>query len=190
MPAFDNIETEANEFTESEYERLGELPYDENEIDMSASAERAQEAGFEYFSALSSVRQTFLNLSVAALFHMFEQQLLCFHRRQVLHPSEENDIARIRTSELKKRLLSAGIDIESLQSWKDIHELELVANSVKHAEGRSSEELQGLRPDLFVRQALSYPTATNSCVEVSKRLGPFGVTVTMSSMRMPNSPGM
>lgn len=153
LPTFAKIEQEADGVAEDEFKRLGSMPGD-SETDMGSLSEQAQEAGVAHYDALESVRQTIINLSTAALFHIFEQQLLFFHRRQVLHPAEENDISKIRTDELKRRLLSGGIDIESLQSWKDIYELQLIANSVKHAEGRSSEELQGLRKDLFTHPVL------------------------------------
>jgi hypothetical protein len=43
-----------------------------------------------------------------------------------------------------------GVDVARLASWKKIEELRLVANVIKHTEGRSSDELLALRPDLFV----------------------------------------
>jgi len=42
-----------------------------------------------------------------------------------------------------------GIDLSSLPSWGIIDELRLVANSVKHAEGKSAMQLRELRPELF-----------------------------------------
>jgi hypothetical protein len=75
---------------------------------------------------------------------------LYFHREQVLKSEEEDNISKIEFSEFKKILKSEGVDIESLKSWSKINELKLVADSVKHAEGRSSEELKKLRLDLFI----------------------------------------
>jgi hypothetical protein len=42
-----------------------------------------------------------------------------------------------------------ALDVETLPSWPTIHELRLVANAIKHAEGWSVKELEKLRPDLF-----------------------------------------
>jgi hypothetical protein len=41
-----------------------------------------------------------------------------------------------------------------LPSWPVLNELRLVANSVKHAEGGSADELRKLRPDLFQHPAV------------------------------------
>lgn len=85
---------------------------------------------------------------------MFEQQVFLFHRKQVLHPEEENNIKLINREEFKKRLASFGISIEALSAWSKVKELEVVANAVKHAEGRSADELRSLRPDLFDHPAI------------------------------------
>lgn len=155
LPTFADVEKEADEVAQAEYKRLGSLSDDEYTArDMGDAAEQALEAGLTYYQALEDIRQSLMNLATVALYHIFEQQLLFFHRRQVLHPSEEDDNAKLRVGELKKRLLDSGIDIESLGSWSKVNELRLVANSVKHAEGTSSEQLRDLRPDLFVDPSL------------------------------------
>jgi hypothetical protein len=48
------------------------------------------------------------------------------------------------------RLLTHDIDIESFANWPKLQELRLLANTVKHAEGKSSSELMKIRPDLFI----------------------------------------
>lgn len=155
LPTFVDVDKEADEVAQAEYERLGSLPAGEYTAwDMGDIAEQALEAGLSHYQALEGVRQSVLNLAAAALYHMFEQQLLLFHRRQVLHSSEEDSIPKLKMRELKKRLLDGGLDIESLESWSKVNELRLVANSVKHAEGTSSEQLRKLRPDLFVDPSL------------------------------------
>jgi hypothetical protein len=149
-PTFANIEQEADGVAQAEFERLGHMPAEDDNIwDMSDIAEKAQEAGLNHYQAITNVHQGIINLSVAALYHLFEQQLLLFHRRQVLHTSEENVITLINLEEFKGRLSEGGLDLENLSSWPRINELRLVANSVKHAEGKSTERLRKLRPDLF-----------------------------------------
>ena len=150
LPTFDNIEKEADDLAEAEYKRLGNLPASGEETwDMGDAAEIAQEAGFAYYEAATKARQSIINMSVASLYHILEQQLLLFHRRQVLNKTEGDDIKKINFKELIKRLLDDGIDITSLKTWVKIDELRLSANSVKHAEGDSSKRLKQLRPDVF-----------------------------------------
>ena len=41
------------------------------------------------------------------------------------------------------------LDPKALPDWKTIDEMRLVANTVKHAEGKSAEELREIRPESF-----------------------------------------
>ena len=155
IPTFANIEQEAEELAQAEYERMGSLPVaDDTIIDMADIAEKAQEVGIIYYETISDIRQAIINLGAVGLYHTFEQQLLFFHRRQVLHPSEENIKSEINIDELKKRLLGGGVDITSLKSWPKVDELRLSANSIKHAEGSAVEQLRKRRPDLFEHPVL------------------------------------
>jgi hypothetical protein len=153
MPAFDSIEIEAERCVEAEYERLiswGGSP----DADLSQIAELAQNRGLEHYSGLAAVKQSLINLSVVSLYHLFEQQLMLFHRKQVLHPTEENDIRLMNFKEIRDRLKRCGIDLSGLCSWRSVDELRLVANTIKHGEGGSAQELRNHRPDLFVHPVL------------------------------------
>lgn len=147
------MEVEAEIAAEEEWQKMMNQAAGEY-VNAGTLAEQAQEIGISTYLTLEAVRQSIVNLAAAALYHMFEQQILLFHRRQVLHPSEENIQKLINMKEFKKRLSDTGIDYETLPSWKKVYELRLVANVVKHAEGRSAEELRTLRPDLFEHPAL------------------------------------
>ena len=153
LPSFGQVDSEAESVAEEEYNRLGSLLGDED-ADMADAADRAQEAGLAYYEAMTAVEQTVLNVTVVALHHLFEQQLLSFHRRQVLHRAEEDDANLINLHEMRTRLKSGGVHIETLPSWPKVDELRVVANAVKHAEGDSAERLRMLRPDLLVHPVL------------------------------------
>lgn len=150
LPTFESLEAEAQQVSDTEWERLGHIVNPEY-ADESQLAEQAYEIGVEYFMSMDGVRQSLINLVVMALYHLFEQQLLLFHRRQVLHPTEENDKKLINTAEFKARLSTAGVEITSLSAWPKVEELRVVANTIKHAEGTSADNLRQLRPDLFNR---------------------------------------
>lgn len=149
LPTFDDIENEAEKVTEQEWDKLCSSCFSPD-IDPSDLAEKARDAGVDHYMMLSGVKQALLNVSVTTLYHLFEQQLLFFLRREVLHPSGENDINLIKITVFKDRFLQHNIDIERFSSWPTINELRLVANTVKHAEGKSAIELHKLRPDLFI----------------------------------------
>ncbi|MCX5885402.1 MAG: hypothetical protein NT096_05790 [Proteobacteria bacterium] len=148
IPTFDTIEKEAEEISEKEWDRLCSSCYSPD-IDPADLAERAQEAGIDYYMTLSGIKQTLLNITATALYHLFEQQIIFFLRREVLHPSQENDPQLMKVSVFREQLLKKGIDIYSFRSWDKIKELRVVSNSIKHAEGDSASELRKMRPDMF-----------------------------------------
>ena len=148
LPTFNDIENEAKKVEEQEWDKLCSscVSPDTDPADL---AEKARDAGIEYYLMVSGVRQALLNVSAGTLYHLFEQQLLFFLRREILHPSEENNSNLIKIPVFKKRVLQHNIDIEKFSSWRTINEMRLVANTVKHAEGKSAVELRKIRPDLF-----------------------------------------
>ncbi len=153
LPAFDGIGKEAERLSRDAWDAYMSTPA-EDEGDPAAYAESAQEMGVDHYMLLNGIRQGIMNLFASALYHAFEQQIMLFHRRQVLHPVEENDRSHFKFSVFKVRLKSCGIDVENFGSWRTVQELRLVANAVKHADGGSMDKLRDLRPDLFVAPGL------------------------------------
>lgn len=94
--------------------------------------EDAGRDGIEYYSTLDDVRQGLMNLFAAGLYHLFEQQQASLHARA-------------------NRVNVIVPGVREASEWTVVNEARLVANVVKHAEGRSAEELKSLRPDIFVR---------------------------------------
>ena len=148
LPTFRDIENEAEKVQEQEWDRLCSS-YASPDIDPADLAEKARDAGIDYYTMVSGVKQSLLNVSATSLYHLFEQQLLFFLRREILHPSEENNIDLIKISIFKERCRQHNIDVEKFSSWQTIEEMRLVANTVKHAEGKSAIDLRKIRPDLF-----------------------------------------
>jgi len=158
LPTLDDteIEEKATQKAQKTFDHLCSLPAEEfSNVDIADIADQAFEDGLAYYHVLKNTRQAILNLMATALYHIFEQQLIVFYRRQILPLSEKNNSAKLNVKEIKKDLQkNINLDIESIEAWLKINELRLLANAVKHAEGRSSEELKKLRPDLFNNPAL------------------------------------
>jgi len=146
---FKNIDRESEEISQAEYDRIGSTPGGEY-YDMEMAAEHAQEMGISHYEHMTGIRQGILNLFAVAYWHVFEQQAMFFHRRQILNPSDENNINKIKMSNFIEHLNDHSIDLTKLKSWHKIVELEFVSNVIKHAEGRSAEALRKIRPDLFL----------------------------------------
>jgi hypothetical protein len=149
LPAFGNLEEEAERRSEEEYERLASQPAPD-EVDMMALAEEAMDASVAHYQMMSGLRQGLQTMFAAALYHLYEQQVMLFHRLEVLDFGEKDDAALFRHSVFRERLLRLGIDVKPFACWPLIEELRLVANTVKHAEGNSAVDLRSCRPELFI----------------------------------------
>ena len=148
LPTLGTIEVEASELQGKVYQELCEMPSDGN-ADLSELAEAAQDQALEFFFGMTSVQQAVLNAYAPILYHTWEQQLLTFHRREMLHPQEENDKQFMRWKVLVARLEQCGVVLETLPSWGTIDELRVVANAVKHADGTSADVLRDRFPRYF-----------------------------------------
>lgn len=98
LPTFDTVDQEAESLAESIFENFLQQTYgwDGMDVDISSAADQAMDKSIEYYQRLLAVYQTYLNLSLVGLYHMYEQQLYTFHRRQLLHPNEENDLTKLK----------------------------------------------------------------------------------------------
>lgn len=149
LPAFGNVDEEASKHGEEEYERLSEWAGPDD--DPAQVAEWAQDNALRHYETLRDIQQGLLNLLAAALYHQWEQQLLFLYRRELLPPHLENDPGQLTRDHAVKAFANRGIDITKFSTWESMEELRLVANVVKHAEGRSADDLRRKRPDLFRR---------------------------------------
>lgn len=147
LPAFADIERKSNQVANEEFNRIGSEPAGEEcSGDMADAAESAEARGNQFYEIMVSVRQTMLNLVAAGLFHLVEQQLtdLCRDGSFVMDPPDSNlDV----TGKWFHRHF--GMDIRSFAAWRYVDELRYLANTIKHAEGGSAQELRRRRPELF-----------------------------------------
>ena len=151
----EKIGEEADSIAEEDWERFMSMPATGNE-DPADFADRAQNSGIAHYTLMYGIRQGMLNLFAAALYHTFEQQIMLFHRKNVLDLDEENDSKKFKLKVFQRRLKEYGIDIKNFACWSKIDdELRLVANTVKHAEGPASDRLRKIRPDLFINPLFS-----------------------------------
>lgn len=132
LSGFANLEAEANEYANRMFASYGELALDD---DPSGWAEEARDQGIGYYRVLSELRQGIVNLLAVGLFHLFEQ-----HKQTVI---------ALVTAQGR-----VPPDFDQLIDSTKVGELEVVANTIKHAEGRSARRLRSLRPELFVPPSL------------------------------------
>ncbi len=118
----EKIEEEADRITNEDWERFMSMPATGNE-DPSYFADRAENAGIAHYTLMYGIRQGMLNWFVTALYHAFDQQVMFFHRKNVLHLCEENDPNKFRLAVFERRLTSAcrrhpGTDVQYLWEIK------------------------------------------------------------------------
>ena len=148
IPTFSSVNDEAKDKTEKEWERLNQECIDPDG-DSSDIAEWAENVGINYYLNMLNMQQSLNNMFAMTLYHIFEQHMMEFHRREVLEHQQRNDNRNFKQKIFKDALKAIGINIESFSSWKVIEELRHLANTVKHADGNSSEKLYELNKDLF-----------------------------------------
>jgi hypothetical protein len=153
IATFNTIDEESEKLSNEKWEELSNNAYSPD-IDPADLAEAARDEGIDYYFMLSGIKQTLLNVSATGMYHLFEQQVLFFLRREILHPTEENNKKLMKINVFKERLLRQNIDIELFPSWETITELKWLSNSIKHAEGYSANKLRQLRPNLFSPPAI------------------------------------
>ena len=115
-----DIEAEAEKISDEKWEQFMSLPGtgDEDPADFS---DKAQTAGISHYGLMYGLRQGMLNLFAAALYHCFEQQVMWFHRKNVLNIEEENDDKLFKLNVFRCRMRTYGIILEDFASWPKIY---------------------------------------------------------------------
>lgn len=152
LPAFSNIAAEAEAKTQEAWDAISSTLDGEDgpHLDGLAASEAAEEIGREHYFAMSDARQTLINSFAISMYHLWEQQVLSFHRRQVLDPREPQLPKLLTLNTFTARLHEIGVHVEGFASWSGIFVYRNLANTIKHAEGYSADSLKQLRPDWFV----------------------------------------
>jgi len=90
LPVFDNIAEAAEDIQRQAYERGGDMPWSED-CGPASLAEEAFSAGQDHYNGMNDGRQALLNSFAVVLYHAWEQQVLLWHRREVLGIKEQHD---------------------------------------------------------------------------------------------------
>jgi hypothetical protein len=154
-PTFNTIMDEALALTNAEFARQKEAF--KNNPDEWVSWEGAWDSvGRDHFKEMDHMHTAVVNIVIAALYHQFEQELWNIFRFLDERDSKTNAVTP-GLREIVRLLQAYGLDCTAFTCWTTIEELRLIANIIKHGEGRSSKELIALRPDLFPTDGVSQP---------------------------------
>ena len=148
LPGLSNLGQKAERMANDYYNHIGSQPVGEcGDVDMANVADDADAISQGWYAMMAQVRQTMLNLLAAGVFHLAEQQLaqLCRDAACDEAPSPETNLEKLEAWYQKY----LDLDLKKLPSWATVAELRLVANTVKHGEGRSASRLKILYPAIF-----------------------------------------
>lgn len=156
LPSFSSLEDEAKII---EKNSLADSSMDSNPDtanDIGCALEDAYFEGLNHYLVQNQMKQSLLNVSTLWLYHLFEQQLNNISSITIINfdHTKKDSVKRIKDCLREKGL-------EGNSNWKIIHEeLRCVANVLKHANGKSKDELEKNRPDLFL-SSVSIPLFEN-----------------------------
>jgi hypothetical protein len=167
LPVFDHIEEEARAATEKAWEdAMSSTAFGEN-FDPGDLAEAVQEHGLEVYENLHFTRQQLLGLAAAGLYHLWERLLKQFFCKELRGWTfDGRDIRKIMApanfNSLEEVLAQFGFRLAERPYYADLCELRLVANVVKHGDGKSCEELQASAPQLFDGYAYHFDISSDA----------------------------
>lgn len=145
LPSFANLDRRADDEADEYFHRAGAQAGEYT--DQADIADDAQQHSISWYQTMSALRQAMLNLMASGLYHLFEQQFAESCRDGSFHVDPPRDAQlRIVADWYQDHY---GLNVRALSSWDAVDELRLVANSVKHSEGGSMQELRARRPEIF-----------------------------------------
>ena len=149
LPQFSRISEEATDIQNQTWSELTSSPSNGDD-DPSEFMDAAFNAGYEHYSLMSGLSQGVVNLFAASLFHIHEQHLMVFYKRQLHDLRAQIDPKKLKPFHVVAHLENLGVNIKGLPSWLPIREIEQLANAIKHGEGEAAQALRKKRPDFFI----------------------------------------
>jgi|GEM_PF-1292253 len=184
IPMAGQLEAMADTVEQETYDELMSQPAgDDYSGDGSDEAEHAFDVGLSFYQNISDMYQGTLNLFSAGLFHVIEQQLADLTDDGAITVKRSETTLEKVTKWYQQHF---QVDLTQFPSWALIDELRLLANTTKHAEGKSARDLRTIHPELFqsprLRNDPKFPTPVFH-IPLSRPLGGDGLYVTGNEFR-------
>lgn len=153
VPAFENIEAEADQYANEVYERFGEMPGWEDGPDLADLADIAGDEGIGRYQDLVFVKGELIGFATGGMYHLWEKTLKSFLLRELGHygltDAGRKEIEQANYEKLSSWLKDMGFDF-SIHPYADLLDIcRLVANTVKHGDGASCQKLAEKAPELL-----------------------------------------
>ena len=177
-PVFSTIEHEADKIRDDYYQKLGDS-FDPENGDEADCAELAVEKGINYYEGMSLMQYNTKLMWISTVYEFWEQQTRKFLYDEITHThkfydkkdneSDYKDFCTKGIDDIKEWFLWFDYNLELQDSWKNINELRLLTNVIKHGDGWSATQLQKLKPayfkdDLNINRLKLYKNTLNNVV--------------------------
>lgn len=149
FPNFDNIDDEAEELENASFNEL--CARASENADPASLAESALEQSLIFYSELRVVKHAFTGISIAGLYHIWEQQVRIFLYKEMRHTIKLNfkDFCKEGIKDIKKYFKDHNVYLERLSCWDKLDEHRLLNNVIKHGDGKAATDLFAKNKTLF-----------------------------------------
>lgn len=125
------------------------------------ASDAAVEEANEYQIELDIVRGQIIGLAISGIYHLWEQRIkkCLLDRREKfgLAPKQIKEVRGGKFTDLEAIIVACGWNLKTEPFYGRLNELRLIANTVKHGDGASCNELYQLRKGLFLPQDFLAP---------------------------------
>jgi hypothetical protein len=154
LSQFPDIESEAEEYANNEYQRLASAPARED-VDLSDIAEYAHDRATEHYELLSDLKKQTLLGAIAGVYHQWDKELRDFVERELTHDVQDPE-KHAWHDNMFELLTHFGWDVRSRPFFPKIDACRLVVNVYKHGNGPSLTQL-GQRYPKYLRDPFAKP---------------------------------
>lgn len=147
LSQFDDLEGQADRYTEEAYERMGRAP-GYGDVDMADIAEAAYDEGIAHYQALTDLRKQMLLGGLAGMFHQWDKTVREHLEHELRHDFDgdkiEKEIWKAPVADVMDVFEQFCWPVKALPCYPKIDEMQLVVNVYKHGKGRSLNQLAKL----------------------------------------------
>ncbi len=150
LAQFRDLENEATDFANAEYEKLIQQPADED-ADLADLAAIAHDRAVAHYGLLADLRQRVILGALAGLYHAWEKELRDFIERELISELHSTSMAEKEAwsgpiTNVFDLLTDFGWPVRDETFYPLIEACGLIVNVLKHGKGRSLKELSQKYP--------------------------------------------
>ena len=152
-------EEEANKYEKYLEENPSEYSYITNVEDV---LPEIQNLTFQRYLSVKNIKYRYLCMNIVALYQMLEQFFSSIIKTRISMSMDET--LKKKSAESKFYIVDIkfffnefNYDIESNKYYKEINELRLIENVIKHGDGTSANKLKAINDKYFKKVKMSYP---------------------------------